>query len=76
MFDYETITKTANENAARINSAAVEFTRNLLDSTQKIVSKSTEAVTANPALAMAREWADLYQEQAKAFATVFTTKSK
>lgn len=76
MFDYETIAKTANDNAARINTAAVEFTRNLLDSTQKIMSKSTEAAVANPALAMAREWADLYQEQAKSFATVFTAKTK
>jgi len=76
MFDYELITKTANENAARINSAAVEFARNLLDSTQEIVSKSTEAVTSSPALVMAREWTDLYQEQAKAFATMFTAKTK
>lgn len=77
MFDFETINKTAAENAAKINSAALEFTRAMVDSAQKSMSIAVEATKTAPVNALAREWMDLYQDSAKSLASVFTpAKSK
>jgi hypothetical protein len=76
MFDFETATKTAQDSAAKINSAAVEFTRSILESTQKSYASAVEAVQANPANGLYREWLDLFQDQAKAFTAAATKVSK
>jgi len=77
MFNYETINKTAAENAAKLNSAALEFTRAMVDSAQKSMSIVVEATKTAPVNALAREWMDLYQDSAKNLASVFTpAKSK
>lgn len=71
MFNFETINKTATENAAKINSAALEFTRAMIESAQKSVSIAVEATKTAPVNALAREWMDLYQDSAKSFASAF-----
>jgi hypothetical protein len=77
MFNYETINKTAAENAAKLNSAALEFTRAMVDSAQKSMSIAVEATKTAPVNALAREWMDLYQDSAKSFASAFVpAKSK
>ena len=77
MFDFETINKTATENVAKINSAALEFTRAMVESAQKSVAVAVEATKTAPVNTLAREWMDLYQDSAKSFATAFTpAKSK
>ena len=77
MFNFETINKTAAENAATINSAALEFTRAMVESAQKSVAVAVEATKTAPVNTLAREWMDLYQDSAKSFASVFTpAKSK
>ena len=77
MFNFETINKTAAENAAKINSAALEFTRAMVDSAQKSMSIAVEAIKTAPVNALAREWMDLYQDSAKNFASAFVpAKSK
>lgn len=76
MFDFETVTKTAQDSAAKINSAAVEFTRNILETTQKTYAAAFEVAQSNPANGLAREWLDLFQDQAKAFSAAATKVSK
>jgi hypothetical protein len=79
MFDIETINKTATENVAKINSAALEFTRAVVESAQKNMSVAVDLTKTAQANTLARDWMDFYQDSAKNFASVFTapaTKSK
>ena len=79
MFNIETINKTAADNAAKINSAALEFTRAVVESAQKNVAVAVDLTKTAQANTFVRDWMDLYQDTAKSFASAFTatsTKSK
>ena len=69
---FETINKTATENATKINAAALEFTRAVVESAQKNMAVAVDLTKTAQANVLVRDWMDLYQDSAKNFVAAFT----
>jgi hypothetical protein len=74
MFDFETMNKAATENATKINTAAVDFTRSLVEAAQKNYAAALDSVNAAPATTLYRDWMELAQDSTKGFVNVLTAK--
>lgn len=74
MFDFETMNKAATENATKVNSAAIDFARAMVEATHKGYAAALESINAAPVAGLYREWAELAQDTTKGFVNVLTTK--
>lgn len=74
MFDFDTINRAATENATKVNSAAIDFARSMIEAGHKSYAAMLDSVNAAPAANLYREWVDLAQDTTKGFVNVLTSK--